>query len=146
MRKLFLFIVSSFISGFAAGSIWDSNTSVNTNNFVSSTTLDTKAPTKDICLTYGSSAIVLDNRNYITLNPFRVYISQTKVRPACVLKDNNWVILEQRYLINNEQVKLCKNKMNTFGYIGELNQSPEIDCIYESNTALNTFLGNQKEK
>lgn len=138
--KYFLIIFSSFLLGILIGILSDSNVSINPNNFVSRNTLDVNAPNKNLCLSYGASALVIDHRNFITLNPFKIYTAQTSIQPGCVLKSNNWIILENKDLITSEEIKNCKQRMNTFGYIGELENSPEINCIYESNSTLNSFL------
>jgi hypothetical protein len=62
------------------------------------------------------------------------------MRPGCVLRKNNWAILEQQRLISSEQVNQCKNRMNTFGFVGRLDSSPQISCIYQNEAAGNLFL------
>jgi hypothetical protein len=57
-----------------------------------------------------------------------------------VLRTNNWSILEQRELVKSEQVRDCKQRMNTFGFTGDLGSSPEIDCVYQNDSAKNLFL------
>ncbi len=79
-------------------------------------------------------------RVFITMNPFNVYVTQPSMRPGCVLRRNNWSILEKQGLIGNEQVKDCKNRMNTFGFTGTLESSPDIECIYQNDSAGNLFL------
>ena len=32
--------------------------------------------------------------------------------------------------------------MNTFGYTGNINEEPEIDCIYQNDSAQNLFFKN----
>jgi len=102
--------------------------------------LDSKAPNPELCVQYGASAIAMDTRVFVTLNPMNVYVSQPSSRPGCVLRSNNWSILEQRGLIKSEQVRECKQRMNTFGYTGTLENSPQIDCIYQNDAAKNAFL------
>nr|WDA98938.1 DUF3172-containing protein [Sciadococcus taiwanensis] len=139
-HKYFLITFCCFLIGIAVGIVGDSNLNISSQNFVSRTTLDNNAPNKNICLSYGASALVIDHRNFITFNPFKIYTAQTSIQPGCVLRSNNWIILENKNLISTEKIKNCKRKMNTFGYIGKLENSPEISCIYESNSALNSFL------
>ncbi len=71
---------------------------------------------------------------------FNVYVSQTEVKPGCVLRQSNWQVLESRGLVNSAEVQACKRNMNTFGFVGDLRQAPEISCVYHSETAENQFL------
>jgi hypothetical protein len=61
------------------------------------------------------------------------------MKPGCVLRKNNWSILEQQKLVTDEQVRQCKNRMNTFGFTGTLESSPRIECIYQNDAAGNLF-------
>ena len=83
--------------------------------------------------------MVMDTRLFVTLNPFNVYVAQPSMRPGCVLRTNNWAILEQRRLLTSQQEQECKNRMNTFGWTGELGSSPDISCIYQNDAAKNFF-------
>ncbi|HEY9616238.1 MAG TPA: DUF3172 domain-containing protein [Microcoleaceae cyanobacterium] len=102
--------------------------------------LDLKAPNSDVCVQYGASAIVMNTRIFVTLNPLNVFVSQPTTQPGCVLRTNNWSILEQRGLLKNDQARDCKQRMNTFGFTGQLETSPEIDCVYQNDAAKNLFL------
>ena len=84
--------------------------------------------------------MVMDTRLFVTLNPFNVYISQPSMRPGCVLRSNNWAVLEQRNLVTSDQVRDCKNRMNTFGFTGDLGSAPAINCIYQNEAAQNFFV------
>jgi hypothetical protein len=84
--------------------------------------------------------MVTDMRVFVTLNPFNVYVTQPSMRPGCVLRQNNWAILEQKKLVTSEQVGDCKRRMNTFGFTGNLEDKPEIKCIYQNEAADNLFL------
>lgn len=129
-----------FILGIGAGILLSSNQAVNSANVASREVIDRSAPNPELCVQFGASAIVSDMRVFITLNPFNVYVTQPSMRPGCVLRKNNWSILEQQRLVTDEQVKDCKNRMNTFGYTGPLEGSPDIECIYQNNSAGNLFL------
>ncbi len=111
----------------------------NPKNVVSRDAIDRVAPNPEICAQYGASAIVMDTRFFVTLNPFNVYVSQPSMQPGCVLRSNNWAVLERRKLIDGDQVRACKNRMNTFGYTRDLDESPEINCIYKNDRAENLF-------
>ena len=79
-------------------------------------------------------------RVFLTLNPFSVYLTQPQMQPGCVLRRTNWSVLEQQKLVSSEQVKDCKRRMNTFGFIGALEGKPKIDCVYQNDAAGNLFL------
>ncbi|MFN5857334.1 MAG: DUF3172 domain-containing protein [Pseudanabaenaceae cyanobacterium] len=101
--------------------------------------LDNLAPSRDFCNNYGSSAMVMSSRVYITLNPFNVYISQAEPVPGCVVLPNNWNLLLQKGALSEQEIRVCKDKMNTFGFTGDLEKKPFVDCIYESRNAAEKF-------
>ena len=111
-----------------------------TSNVASREFIDSAAPNPELCVQYGASAMVMDTRLFVTLNPFNVYVSQPNMRPGCVLRTNNWSLLEQRNLVTSDQVRDCKNRMNTFGFTGDLGSSPAISCIYQNEAAQNFFI------
>jgi hypothetical protein len=137
-----IFILAGvFILGIGVGMGFSSvATSGSTGQIVTVAELETKTPNADLCVQYGASAIVVDTRTFITLRPHNVFTSQPTTRPGCVLRTNNWSILEQRELVKSEQVRDCKQRMNTFGFTGDLGSSPEIDCVYQNDSAKNLFL------
>uniref|UniRef100_A0A7I4FDQ3 Uncharacterized protein n=1 Tax=Physcomitrium patens TaxID=3218 RepID=A0A7I4FDQ3_PHYPA len=102
--------------------------------------IDRQTPNPDVCIANGMSAMVLDQRLFISFNPFNVYVSQTEVKPGCVLRQSNWSVLEARGLVTSDEVRACKRNMNTFGFVGDLRQAPEISCVYHSESAENQFL------
>jgi hypothetical protein len=87
--------------------------------------IDRSVPNAELCVQYGASSIVTDMRVFVTLNPFNVFVTQPTMRPGCVLRQNNWSILEQKNLVTSDQVRDCKRRMNTFGFTGDLNSKPE---------------------
>ena len=129
-----------FVLGIGVGIALSSGQTTNSANVASREVIDRSAPNAELCVQFGASAIVSDMRVFLTLNPFNVYVTQPQMRPGCVLRRNNWSILEQRRLIGNEQVRECKNRMNTFGFTGSLDSSPQIECIYQNDSAGNLFL------
>ncbi|ACK70750.1 conserved hypothetical protein [Gloeothece citriformis PCC 7424] len=129
-----------FVLGVGVGLGFSSSANFSPENVVSREVIDRSAPNPELCVQFGASAIVSDLRVFITLNPFNVFVTQPVMQPGCVLRRNNWSILEQQKLISNEQVRDCKNRMNTFGFTGALEGSPRIDCIYQNNGAGNLFL------
>lgn len=129
-----------FILGIGIGIAFTSVAGSGPANIVNREAIDASAPNAELCAQYGASAMVTDARIYVTLSPFNVYVSQPVMRPGCVMRSNNWSILEQRKLITSEQVRECKNRMNTFGFTGTLENSPDIRCIYQNDAAGNVFL------
>lgn len=129
-----------FILGIGAGITVDTVLNVEPNNVASREVIDRQTPNPDVCIANGMSAMVLDQRLFISFNPFNVYVSQTEVKPGCVLRQSNWSVLEARGLVTSDEVRDCKRNMNTFGFVGDLRQAPEISCVYHSETAENQFL------
>jgi hypothetical protein len=129
-----------FILGVGIGIAFSSTASLNPENVASREVIDRSAPNTELCIQYGASAMVTDLRVFVTLNPFNVFVTQPTMRPGCVLRQNNWALLEQKSLVNSEQVRDCKRRMNTFGFTGDLNNKAEIDCIYQNEAAGNLFL------
>ncbi len=128
------------ILGIGIGIAFSSTATLSPSNVASREFIDTRAPNPEICIQYGASAMVMDTRLFVTLNPFNVYVAQPSMRPGCVLRDSNWALLEQRKLISSDQVRECKNKLNTFGFTGELGSKPDISCIYQNEAAKNYFI------
>lgn len=137
-----MFILAGiFILGIGVGIAFSSTTTFSPENVASRDFIDRSAPNPELCVQYGASAMVSDVRLFITLNPFSVYVTQPKMQPGCVMRTNNWAILEQRKLVTSEQVRDCKNRMNTFGYTGNIDGgAPQINCIYQNDNAGNLFL------
>jgi hypothetical protein len=133
-------LASVFILGIVVGITLNFSTNSNPASIESRLQIDQQAPDPELCQQFGASAVVTDMRVFMTLNPFNVFVTQPVMQPGCVLRQNNWAILEQQKLVNSEQVRDCKRRMNTFGYTGTLNGSPNIDCIYQNDSAGNLFL------
>ena len=133
-------LAAVLILGIGIGTVFTSDTGATPNNVSSSIQIDQKAPNPDICIQNGASAMVMDARLFVTLRPFKVYVSQPNMRPGCVLRQANWVVLEQRNLVTGDQVRDCRQRLNTFGYTGDLGNSPAISCIYQSEDAQNFFI------
>ncbi len=127
------------ILGIGIGVGFSSTATLDPKNVASREFIDRSAPNPELCVQYGASAMVMDTRLFVTLNPFNVYVSQPSMRPGCVLRSNNWAILEQRKLVTSDQVRECKNRMNTFAYTGDLGSSPDISCIYQNDAAKNFY-------
>lgn len=128
-----------FILGIGIGIAFSTTTTLSPANVASREFIDARAPNPEICVQYGASAMVMDTRLFVTLNPFNVYVSQPTMRPGCVIRQNNWALLEQRRVVTSQQVRECKDRLNTFGYTGDVNNNPEISCIYQNDSAKNFY-------
>ncbi|MDC0835867.1 hypothetical protein CKA32_000215 [Geitlerinema sp. FC II] len=129
-----------FVLGVGVGIAFSSTTNVNAQNVASREFLDRSAPNPEVCVQYGASAMVVESRAYVTLNPFNVYMAQPSMEPGCVVRSNNWSVLERMKAVTSEEVRDCKNRLNTFGFTGDLNNNPRVQCIYQNNSDDNRFL------
>ncbi|GAB4547862.1 MAG: DUF3172 domain-containing protein [Pleurocapsa sp.] len=133
-------LASVFVLGVVVGIALNFSTNSNPATIDSRLEIDRQAPNPELCQQFGASAIVADMRFFLSLNPFNVFVSQPTIEPGCILRQNNWSILEKQNLVSSEQVKDCKRRMNTFAYTGVLEGSPKIDCVYQNDAAGNLFL------
>jgi hypothetical protein len=62
-----------FVAGMGIGITIDSAINTNPKDLASRDAIDKNAPNPKVCATYGSSAMVLDQRVFVTFNPFNVY-------------------------------------------------------------------------
>jgi hypothetical protein len=136
-------LAAVFIIGIGIGIAFSSSTTSDVGNVATRYDIDRSAPNPEICVQFGASAITMDLRAFVTLNPFSVFISQPRMQPGCVLRSSNWEVLQSRNLVSSEEVNQCRRRMNTFGFTGDLNSKdnkPRIDCIYQNDAAGNLFL------
>lgn len=136
-------LAAVFILGIGIGIAFSSTASFSPENVASREVIDRSAPNPEICVQYGASAIAMDVRAFVTLNPFNVYVSQPSMQPGCVLRNTNWAVLERNNRVNQEQVNQCRRRMNTFGFTGDIEDSAanvKVDCIYQNDSAQNLFL------
>ncbi|NCP89693.1 MAG: DUF3172 domain-containing protein, partial [Flavobacteriales bacterium] len=76
---------------------------------------------------------------------FNIYVAQADVKPACVLRDANVVsVLRDSHLINDDEVRACKKNMNTWAFVGDLKEQPQLSCVYKSADAQNEFLSDPR--
>ena len=129
-----------FVLGVTVGIGFSSSTNTNPSRIDSRIEIDRQAPDPELCQQFGASAIVSNVQVYVTLNPFNVFVTQPRMEPGCVIRQNNWAVLEKQNLITSEQVNDCKRRINTFGYTGSLQGSPNINCVYQNDAAGNLFL------
>lgn len=47
--------------------------------------------------------------------------------------------------MESAQVSACKRNMNTFAFVGDLNKSPEVSCVYHSEEAENQYLNDPRK-
>jgi hypothetical protein len=137
-------LVAALVVGIGLGMFFGSTTtSSDLGSVATRYDIDRSAPDPELCVQYGASAMAVDLRAFLTLNPFNVYISQPRMQPGCVIRSSNWSILQSRNLVNSQDVSQCRNRMNTFAYTGSIeNQAaePRIDCVYQNDAAGNLFL------
>ena len=134
-----------FILGVGMGVTVDSAINTNPRDLASRDAIDQAAPNSEICAKYGASAMAFDQRVFVSFNPFNVYVAQADVKPACVLRQANIVpILQGKKLINDAEVRACKQNMNTWAFVGDLEDMPQLSCVYKSADAQNEFLSNPK--
>ena len=139
-------LAGTFVLGIGTGVTVDSQINTNPKDLASRDAVDQAAPNPTLCTTYGASAMAFDQRVFVSFNPFNVYVAQADVKPACVLRPANVVpVLQDRGLINSKEVKQCKDNMsNTWAFVGDLNDYPQLSCVYKSDDAQNEFLSNPK--
>jgi Protein of unknown function (DUF3172) len=134
-----------FVLGVGLGVTVDSAINTNPKDLASRDAIDQAAPNAGLCATMGASAMAFDQRVFVSFNPFNVYVAQADVKPACVLRQSNVVsILREKNLIDDAEVRSCKANMNTWAFVGDLDDSPQLSCVYKSEDAQNEFLSNPK--
>ena len=130
-----------FVLGIGTGVTVDSQINTNPKDLASRDAVDKNAPNPTLCTTYGASAMAFDQRVFVSFNPFNVYVAQADVKPACVLRPANVVsVLKERKLLNDNEIRSCKMNMNTWAFVGDLNDQPQLSCVYKSEDAQNEFL------
>jgi hypothetical protein len=134
-----------FVLGIGLGVTIDSQINTSPKDLASRDAVDQAAPNAQLCASYGASAMAFDQRVFVSFNPFNVYVAQADVKPACVLQQSNVVsVLRDRKLINDEEVRACKQNMNTWAFVGDLENMPQLSCVYRSEDAQNEFLDDPK--
>ena len=140
-RELNKFLIAgAFVIGIGAGVVFDTAVDLEPSNVASREILDRRTPSSELCMANGASAMVFDQRVFLSLNPFNVYVAQPEVKPGCVLRRSNWNVLERRGVVDSKTEDVCKSHMNTFAFVGDLDKSPEVSCVYHSEDAENQFM------
>ncbi|TGG81311.1 MAG: DUF3172 domain-containing protein [Aphanocapsa feldmannii 277cV] len=112
-----------------------------TGNIASSQDLDLAVPDPEFCKQWGASAYVIDVETYQTMNPVSSFVTQPKLQAGCVIRRENWSVLQKEGVVSSEDMRQCKQRMNTFAYIGSIRDQPVVRCVYQTDTTDNLFLG-----
>ncbi|QEY33522.1 DUF3172 domain-containing protein [Synechococcus sp. RSCCF101] len=128
------------ILGIGIGTSLSSNRPGDQGNIASSQQLDLAVPDPEFCKQWGASAFVMDVEMYTTLNPSTSFVTQPKLQPGCVIRRENWSVLQKEGAITAAQMRECKQRMNTFAYIGSVRDNPIVRCVYQTDISENKFL------
>ena len=128
------------VLGVGIGSAITSTTSGGQGNIASQQQLDMAVPDPEFCRQWGASAFVIDVEMYTTLNPSTSFVTQPALQPGCVIRRENWTVLQKQGAITNEDVRECKQRMNTFAYIGSIRDNPIVRCVYQADVNENIFI------
>ena len=89
-----------FVLGVGTCVTVDSAINTNPKDLASRDAIDRAVPNSDLCQQYGASAMVMDQRVFVSFNPFNVYVTQADTKPGCVLRPSNVVpVLQDRGLL-----------------------------------------------
>ncbi len=133
-------IAGVLVLGVGIGSAITSTSSGGEGNIASQQQLDMAVPDPEFCRQWGASAFVIDIEMYTTLNPSTSFVTQPALQPGCVIRRENWSLLQKQGAISNEDVRQCKQRMNTFAYIGSIRDNPIVKCVYQADIEDNKFL------
>lgn len=128
------------VVGVGIGSAITSTTQGGQGNIASQQQLDMAVPDPEFCRQWGASAFVIDVEMYTTLNPSTSFVTQPALQPGCVIRRENWTVLQKQGAITNEDVRECKQRMNTFAYIGSIRDKPVVRCVYQTDINENKFI------
>ena len=128
------------IVGIGIGAAVTSTTQGDQGNIASSQQLDMAVPDPEFCRQWGASAFVMDIEMYTTLTPSSSFVTQPTLQPGCVIRRENWSVLRKEGAITAEQERECKQRMNTFAYIGSVRDKPVVRCVYQTDITQNKFL------
>ncbi len=127
------------VVGIGIGSAVTSTTQGNQGNIASSQQLDMAVPDPEFCKQWGASAFVMDIELYTTMNPSSSFVTQPTLQPGCVIRRENWSVLQKQGAVTAEQMRECKQRMNTFAYIGSIRDKPIVRCVYQADISGNKF-------
>jgi hypothetical protein len=63
-------IAAAFVTGLGAGVFFDSEITLQPTNVASTELIDRKTPNSELCMAYGYSAMVFDQRLFVSFNPY----------------------------------------------------------------------------
>jgi hypothetical protein len=127
------------VLGIGIGTSITSNVSGDQGNIASAEQLDRAVPDPEFCKQWGASAFVMDVEMYTTMNPSTSFVTQPKLQPGCVIRRENWSVLQKAGAVSSDQMRECKQRMNTFAYIGSIRDKPIVRCVYQTDAAENKF-------
>ena len=127
------------VVGIGIGSAVTSTTQGNQGNIASSQQLDMAVPDPEFCKQWGASAFVMDVEMYTTMNPSSSFVTQPTLQPGCVIRRENWSVLQKEGAVTAAQMRECKQRMNTFAYIGSIRDKPIVRCVYQTDIGGNKF-------
>jgi hypothetical protein len=128
------------VVGIGIGTGLSSTTQGDQGNIASSQQLDMAVPDPEFCRQWGASAFVMDIELYTTMNPSSSFVTQPALKPGCVIRRENWSVLQKEGAVTSEQMRQCKQRMNTFAYIGSVKDKPIVRCVYQTDISENKFL------
>ena len=128
------------VVGIGIGSAVTSTTRGDQGNIASSQQLDMAVPDPEFCRQWGASAFVMDIELYTTMNPSSSFVTQPALKPGCVIRRENWSVLQKEGAITAQQMRECKQRMNTFAYIGSVKDKPVVRCVYQTDIRENQFV------
>jgi hypothetical protein len=128
------------VVGIGIGTGISSTTQGNQGNIASSQQLDMAVPDPEFCRQWGASAFVMDVEIYTTMNPSSSFVTQPILRPGCVIRRENWSVLQKEGAVTAEQMRQCKQRMNTFAYVGSVKDKPIVRCVYQTDIRENQFV------
>ncbi|MFO8237068.1 MAG: DUF3172 domain-containing protein [Prochlorococcaceae cyanobacterium] len=128
------------VLGIGIGTALSSTTQGSQGNIASSQQLDMAVPDPEFCRQWGASAFVMDVEIYTTMNPSSSFVTQPALRPGCVIRRENWSVLQKQGAVTAEQMRQCKQRMNTFAYIGSIKDQPIVRCVYQTDARENQFV------
>ena len=128
------------VVGIGIGTGIASTTQGNQGNIASSQQLDMAVPDPEFCRQWGASAFVMDVEIYTTMNPSTSFVTQPILRPGCVIRRENWSVLQREGAVTAEQMRQCKQRMNTFAYVGSVKDKPVVRCVYQTDIRDNQFV------
>ena len=127
------------VVGIGIGSAVTSTTQGSQGNIASQQQLDMAVPDPEFCRQWGASAFVMDIEIYTTMNPSSSFVTQPTLQPGCVIRRENWSVLQKQGAVTATQMRECKQRMNTFAYIGSVRDKPVVRCVYQTDIRENKF-------